>query len=98
PLDFARFVDYAFSGIAEVTERLDDGLIRRYWSAADLAAAGGSFSGSIERSRTCFVIFKLPKPRRMTSRRASGGSTPTEDARGGSAANPLNLREPSRTL
>ena len=39
PLDFARFVDYAFSGIAEVSERLDDGQIRRYWTAADLAGA-----------------------------------------------------------
>ncbi len=39
PLDFARFVDYAFSGIAEVAERLNDGEIRGYWSADELIHA-----------------------------------------------------------
>ena len=34
--DFARFVTYAFSGLAEVEDRIDDGLVRGYWKSEDL--------------------------------------------------------------
>jgi four helix bundle protein len=36
--DFARFVVYASGGVNEVTERLEDGVLREHWPHADVAA------------------------------------------------------------
>jgi four helix bundle protein len=38
-LDFARFVTYAFAGVGEVSDRLEDGVARELWAWADLETA-----------------------------------------------------------
>lgn len=38
PLDFARFLDYAISGLAESESRLKDGVLRRYFTEEDCRA------------------------------------------------------------
>ena len=39
PADFARFVIYAYSAVAEVTDRLEDGLANDYWIESDTREA-----------------------------------------------------------
>jgi four helix bundle protein len=35
--DFARFIDYARGSLNEITERLEDGLARGYWTPDDVS-------------------------------------------------------------
>jgi four helix bundle protein len=39
PLEFARFLDYALSSLAEAEERLRDGILLDYFAAADCQSA-----------------------------------------------------------
>jgi four helix bundle protein len=69
PLDFARFVGYAFSAIAEVAERLEDGEIRGYWSADDLAGVRRLFR-RIDRALANLLIYLQSPEAQENAKRA----------------------------